>query len=46
MENKSSLKDLVYKRLKEMSATGGGAGAAAPVCRALPARRCQGGWWW
>jgi len=28
MENKSSLKDLVYKRLKEMSATGGGAGAA------------------
>ena len=24
----NSLKDLVYKRLKEMSATGGGAGAA------------------
>jgi hypothetical protein len=28
MGNKNSLKDLVYKRLKEMSATGGGAGAA------------------
>jgi len=28
MENKNSLKELVYKRLKEMSATGGGASAA------------------